>query len=358
MDENGFLISAPPPPPEVKMRTMRSDLAAMAKSGGGVPRFESVKVAGWVPAGGGFGQRAPDAAGAPGASGALGSAGSAKRRNMTIVLIVVAAVAAAALIGYFVYVAFFSGGNNSPAEQSGAGPSAASAGTGGSSTATAASAGAATTAPAATAPAAAAPAGPFTHKSLFREPADQTLILTLSSGGAAQTAADLESFNQKLTVLLPQVKKGAALIEVGMVGADGNGVAVGDVLTEENAAVLDPQFLAAHFNPDATFFLYRDASGVFWPGYVIALSPGENWLYLQSDVAKLESSPSIANFFLVNVGASAAGGFTDATVSSTPVRVLSYPNASPPASFLYGWHNADLILSTSQAGFMQALAHL
>jgi hypothetical protein len=50
MDETNPLqnsgINAPPPPPEVKVRTMRSDLESMAKSGGGLPHFQSVKVEG------------------------------------------------------------------------------------------------------------------------------------------------------------------------------------------------------------------------------------------------------------------------------------------------------------------------
>ena len=41
------LTSAPPPPPaEVKIRTMRSDIASMTRSGGGAPSFENVAVSG------------------------------------------------------------------------------------------------------------------------------------------------------------------------------------------------------------------------------------------------------------------------------------------------------------------------
>ena len=40
------LTGAPPPPQEVKVRTMASDLASMAQSGGGLPQFENVKIAG------------------------------------------------------------------------------------------------------------------------------------------------------------------------------------------------------------------------------------------------------------------------------------------------------------------------
>ncbi len=41
------LAKAPPPPPlEVKIRTMRSDIDSMMKSGGGAPSFQNVAVAG------------------------------------------------------------------------------------------------------------------------------------------------------------------------------------------------------------------------------------------------------------------------------------------------------------------------
>ncbi len=39
------LPSAPPPPQEVKVRTLKSDLASIAQSGGGLPRYQNVKIA-------------------------------------------------------------------------------------------------------------------------------------------------------------------------------------------------------------------------------------------------------------------------------------------------------------------------
>ncbi|MDE2018858.1 MAG: hypothetical protein KGJ13_00755 [Patescibacteria group bacterium] len=36
--------SAPPPPQEVKIRTMKSDLASLAQTGGGLPQFQSVRI--------------------------------------------------------------------------------------------------------------------------------------------------------------------------------------------------------------------------------------------------------------------------------------------------------------------------
>jgi hypothetical protein len=44
--QNESMVGAPPPPSEVKIRTMRSDIAGIAQSGGGLPRFQNVKVEG------------------------------------------------------------------------------------------------------------------------------------------------------------------------------------------------------------------------------------------------------------------------------------------------------------------------
>jgi hypothetical protein len=44
-DTSQVLPTAPPPPAEVKVRTLRSDLASIAASGGGLPHYANVKIA-------------------------------------------------------------------------------------------------------------------------------------------------------------------------------------------------------------------------------------------------------------------------------------------------------------------------
>ena len=182
------------------------------------------------------------------------------------------------------------------------------------------------------------------------------MTLTLSLGGAASSAADLATFNQKLSALLTEANTNASIIEINVQTGDGHGVAIGDLLTKANASILNAQALA-HFNPDETFFVYRDKSG-FWPGIMLSVKPGDNWLFAESDVAKLESSPDIANLFLGSVGAPSGSGFVDGAVSSTAARILSFPSANPPASFVYGWYETYLIISTSQNGFAAAMSRL
>ena len=324
--------SAPPPPSEVKVRTMRSDLESMAQSGGGLPKFQSVKMEGLV---------------------AVQEKGGEKKNGAVIVLAVIAAAVVLGLLGYFAYRMFFT--QSSLTTQNNAVQTPAAVPAQNQSPAVASST--PTTTPTVTASVAAAP---FIHASLFKTPADKTLVLTLptsSAAGGASSAADLQTFNQKISALLAQANKNAAVIEIVVQTADHHGVAVSDLWVQANAAVISPQLLAAHFNPDATFFAYQDKNG-FWPAYVLSLKAGENWLFSQSDIANLESSPSISNFFLANAGTPSASGFMDGTVSSTAVRMLSFPNATPPATFLYGWYKNDLIVSASQAGFMAAMNRL
>ena len=46
MQDKTVVTTAPPPPSEVKIRTMRSDIDSMMKSGGGAPSYQNVSISG------------------------------------------------------------------------------------------------------------------------------------------------------------------------------------------------------------------------------------------------------------------------------------------------------------------------
>lgn len=84
----GFSIpNVPPPPPEVKIRTLRSDLESMAQSGGSSPQFRSVAV--------------------PGVSAASEAAGEKKTKDILTAVLAVIAVGLVAAVGFLVYQLFF-----------------------------------------------------------------------------------------------------------------------------------------------------------------------------------------------------------------------------------------------------------
>ena len=78
------LTGAPPPPQEVKVRTMASDLATMAASGGGLPRYQNVKIAGVAAS------QDPQA--------------KMRKTSMIVAIISIVAVIAILLIGYLIYI--------------------------------------------------------------------------------------------------------------------------------------------------------------------------------------------------------------------------------------------------------------
>ena len=106
-------VGVPPPPAEVKVRTMASDLESMAKSGGGLPQFQNVSVAGLQ-----VEREAPGAVAAPEVAEQMARAvespvqqaaveasgvveGSSSRNIFGIILVIVVAILAIAAVAYF-----------------------------------------------------------------------------------------------------------------------------------------------------------------------------------------------------------------------------------------------------------------
>lgn len=98
MDQpNQGVATAPPPPSEVKVRTMKSDIAMMAASGGGMPRFENVKVAGLAAV---AEQQAAEAK----ADAPASAARAESKSNLALIVVLVVLFVALAVVGWFVYL--------------------------------------------------------------------------------------------------------------------------------------------------------------------------------------------------------------------------------------------------------------
>ncbi len=126
MDPQNDIPGVPPPPAEVKVRTMHSDIESMTKSGGGLPQFQNVTVQGLaiereVPT-----AAAPEVAAemaraqagtGPAATAELpasaegSSEGSHKLAG--IILVVIVSLAAVLAVSYFAYKELWSSGAGS-----------------------------------------------------------------------------------------------------------------------------------------------------------------------------------------------------------------------------------------------------
>lgn len=309
--KNAGAFSPAPPPPEVKVRTFSSDLESMARSGGGLPQFKRVPVS----------QAMID-----------GKESGLPKAISKILMPVVLAVILGIII-YFIYVVFSKNNNAGQNPLGGARqvnvPSLQPIQTQQS-----------------------APVSTFVHSSLFRKPADQIISLVIPQ--ETSNASDLKTFSQRMNLVLSSAKQDSSMVEIKTQSTDGRYLSAYEVWSSANSDALAKDFLEANFNPDATLFVYKDKSG-FRLGYVLALKPSKNWLFLKNDVAQIEQSPKIENFFLSPPGAPSAKGFEDAIINNQPVRRLSF---SSGGEFLYGWSNGNLIVSTSAGGFKEAVAKL
>ena len=90
------VVTAPPPPSEVKIRTMKSDLAMLAASGGGLPHYANIKVDKLTTAR----NEAP----------AENPVRSQSKNNLALILVLLVALAAFVVIGWLVYLKFHTGG--------------------------------------------------------------------------------------------------------------------------------------------------------------------------------------------------------------------------------------------------------
>lgn len=301
---------APPPPSEMRVRTMKSDLQSLAASGG-LPQFKSV----------------------PLAAVSVGKVlrESKGRERWILISAIAGALIVFVLAGYFFLFPILSFvGRIVPRGAPGA------------------------TAPprAAQPPPEAVAPTPLVHQSFLRNAADEALALVFP--GAATSSAQLETYSQRLARLVAAAHPTSTFIEVAVAHGDGTPFSLSDFFSRIDAGVLPGDFLDTNLTPDFTLFVYRDRGGM-WPGYLLSFRPDKNWLFLKEEIASLEGSPKIANLFVGGPGNPSAGGFRDDEIAGQPVRALAFSKQG--AEFLYGWFHGYLVFSTSAEGLRQALEH-
>lgn len=316
--ERAPLTNIPPPPAEIVVRTMASDIASVAASGGGPPKPYPLKVAAkgiekseiaqpyFVP-------RAPGAAVPVPAKKSFFSSPVFLLSSLVVFLVLVFFASY-----YFVYPLL-----NPPLPER-------------TSTSMAQTQ-------------VAIP--PLEHKTFFGQLLDGSFILDIPSA-ISGLEADIQQVSSSISGL------SGSFFEITPQNGNGRALSAGDFFTLIDGEILDAGFLDASFDRDFTFFLYKDKNG-FWPGYILQLNQGQSQILLQSTVqSKIESTSSTwGNLFFAAPGAPAAE-FKSDLFSGQPLRILNFANSS--SVLAYGWfiNNKYLIISTSLDGLRQAIMHL
>lgn len=309
----------PPPPqtPEIKLRTMESDVSSIEKTGGATPTPEFVASPIFKPE-----TKDQTASLLPEEKSGIGT-----KKIVTGIVIVVAIIGAFALGYYFVWPLL-----SGPTEE------------------------AIVTAPPPPPPPEPAPApeassvptaGPA-HTSQFGLPNDQIPKINISDYNIVAI----------LTALQNEAASAASagtLREIVVADAAGS-----QTIFSKYTATLMPEltttnletFLSSVFEDDFTAYLYFDENGV-WPGYIVKTKPNIDIdiVTIQDALKNLESA-SFSNLYLTPPGNSKE--FRTGTVKGV------YTNRYTPldlagSSFNYGMFDGRLIINTSYGGLLKAL---
>lgn len=305
-------MPAIPHRPELRVRTMQSDMDAIMGRG---QREDSS-------AGSVFTSGYPSEEGA--GAGEKSSLGNAFRSRIVVPVVFLLVVAGLAFIGYFIVYPLFSEQSASlPGETQEASP-------------------------APSVPGSREKAG-ISHQSFFAaEPAED--INFIFDKSPVTQAAQLQTYGQKLTAFLDNAGITSDFTELSIQRTDGAFFSIQEFLPLINGEILEASFLEEHFEKDFTAFVYKDRNG-YWPGYVLRLKGATIPSLLQ-----IEDSPNIVNLFLASPG-DPQGAFEERQIDGRSVRARSF--SEPGAMFGYAWHDARyLVVTTSEGGLRRAFEHL
>ncbi|MBS3903288.1 MAG: hypothetical protein KGZ30_02830 [Anaplasmataceae bacterium] len=299
----------PPPPPEMEVRTMRTDLESVSASGG--ISLQAEEVASLLAA------EEKKSSVAPRSSGVL-----------SLIAIGVVVLVAAIVVG-FLFFYIFSGslpnisfllGGGEPQTEDGveedyqplpnAYPT-------------------------------------FKYESYLKLEAQDIVPVVLPREGAS-SVAELKTFRQGLLNALSAVRGRNAFVEVLPQDSDELPYSWAEFLKLNDVALLNENFWLDVFEPNFNLFIYRDGRGA-WPGYVLKLQQDEAVTVNQDSVAAIEKqSQEIAKLFIDPP----QGGrtFEEGSVLGTLTRQKPYDNPTG-AMFVYAWYGGKyLVLSTSFDG--------
>lgn len=193
---------------------------------------------------------------------------------------------------------------------------------------------------------------PFTHHSFFRTNPNGVLDFVFSVKPAS-TVAEIESFQEKFARALKGVGANR-LIEIAFLTDEGLPYTLPDFFDAAGLGVIPRAVLSDAFDPDFTGFVFRDTRGI-WPGYLLKLKAGKTKNEVQERVARLESSPLLSGFFLGDPGTKK--DFISEIQGDHTVRIARYSRT--PSVFIYSWLENEylepyLILSVSEEGLRRA----
>lgn len=184
---------------------------------------------------------------------------------------------------------------------------------------------------------------PQTRQSFFITPPAELTMLKLGS-------LEYDNVLRALTEVAQTGIAAGALQEVIIADASENPIPLGGFLPVFGA--FSEGQLTEWFEADLTAFIFYDDKGS-WPGYIAKLKPVAPREEAQTAITQLETVP-LGKFYLEDPGT--FGAFKDGQVNSKPARYTA--GSSAGAAFSYTWLDDYLLISTSYNGAKEAATRL
>ncbi len=304
----------PPSPAEVAVRTMASDIASIAESGGGSPRPHPIKVF----------LQAERNKGAPRSASIFSSSAASKQEapprkplfsnpaylfsSLAVFVVVVF------LAGYFIYPLF----NKKPVQENQA----------------------VVSIPNQT-------PETFESKQFFSQSTDGiiTLDILLAIDG-------LQVLREQLVSKIGDLS--GSFFEIKIENGNSQPISAANFFSLIKSDIFETDFLNNNFEKDFRVFLYKDKN-IFWPGYILQIKTGESRIFLQALAQpKIENASSSLNNLFLEPSGTPGTQFRDEMLSGQPIRILNFSNSS--SVIAYGWfHEKYLVISASLGGLKQAV---
>lgn len=188
-----------------------------------------------------------------------------------------------------------------------------------------------------------APSAPA-HVSLFKTSPEGTLTAATVTTGAGLSGLSISTTG------------GPKLIEINYADQSGQPIGFSSIMqTVFGLNFSSSSVLGSAWNDQGTAgFVYVDASGTPWLGFVTAINSNASLAAVKSAFAQsFEAASGWSGAFASDPGT--AGTWKSGTTDGVANRYLTF---SSGMSLNYGWSGNDLVISTSYAGFKDALSKL
>ena len=217
-------------------------------------------------------------------------------------------------------------------------------------------------------------AGYFIYPFFNKKPVQENQAVVPISNQAPETFESIQFFSQStdgiFTLDVPSAIEGLQAIreqlvskvgnlsgsffEVKIENGGGQPVSAVSFFPSIKSDIFGADFLNNNFEKDFRLFLYKDKS-IFWPGYILQIKAGESRIFLQALAQpKIENASSGWNNLFLEPAGTPGAQFRDEMLSGQPIRILNFSNSS--SVIAYGWfHEKYLVISTSPEGLKQAV---